>query len=205
MKNLTYILARIIGTLFFLLCLWGGGFLLYTAASLSMRPHDPAQKTDAIVVLTGGNTRIEEGINLWASGKSTRLFITGVHPSVRASDITALWKKPQPLPECCLELGHRAESTTENVTETAAWLREKKNISSIRLVTANYHMIRALIEYRHAFPELQIIPHPIRQVGLSVYRSTFWILMFSEYHKSIVRSLRIIAGLEPRADIKAGT
>lgn len=191
---------RIIGVLLLFAFLWAGGFGLYTVASMTLKPHEEDTVTDAIVVLTGGAGRIEEGLSLLANGKSKLLFITGVHPFVRPDDIKAMWAGQPPLPACCITLGYQAESTTQNVDETKAWLKDK-NIQSIRLVTSNYHMIRALVEFRHAFPDLKIIPHPVTQKDIALRDKNFWILMISEYHKTLLRWARIMAGLQIETDI----
>ena len=47
-----------------------------------------------------------------------------------------------------------------NAVETAAWMKEQ-GFRSLRLVTASYHMPRSLLEFNHAMPELEIVPHPV--------------------------------------------
>ena len=37
----------------------------------------------------------------------------------------------------------------------------KERFTSLRLVTANYHMPRSLLEFRRAMPALHIVPHPV--------------------------------------------
>src|SRR6266702_550786 len=44
-------------------------------------------KTDAIVVLAGGRGRIEEGVRLYREHQARYLFLIGVDPSVRKSDL----------------------------------------------------------------------------------------------------------------------
>ena len=49
-------------------------------------------------------------------------------------------------------LGHAAASTRGNARRDRAWARER-GIRSVRVVTAGYHMPRALLELRRALPE----------------------------------------------------
>jgi uncharacterized SAM-binding protein YcdF (DUF218 family) len=174
--------------------LWVAGFSYFTYASLSAAPQHPEQKTDAIIVLTGGPKRIEEGLRLFSSGLSGQIFISGVHPSVSMDDIKNLKHGGPALPECCITLGQEARTTIQNARETKDWI-EKNNVKTIRLVTANYHMPRALIEFRAALPNLEIIAHPVADQNLKFDHWYFWAVMLSEYHKSIFRKISVTLGL----------
>ena len=71
---------------------------------------DPAA-TDAIVVLTGGSQRVENGLTLLAEGKAKKFFVSGVY---RSTDVKALLRATSQKPEwltCCIELGHEADNT----------------------------------------------------------------------------------------------
>lgn len=179
--------------LFTAILLWVGGFAYFTYASLHMNPEQPQTKTDAIIVLTGGPKRVEDGLALFAQGLSSQIFITGVHPSVSMDDIKHQ-AQGAALPECCITLGHEARTTIQNAIETKAWI-EANDVASIRLVTADYHIPRAKIEFRAIMPGLEIIAHPVHGHGLTPEQEYFWIVMLSEYHKTIVRQLSVWLGL----------
>jgi uncharacterized SAM-binding protein YcdF (DUF218 family) len=135
--------------LIFLIWLVG---LFWFAAELPHRVSDPDRPTDAIVVLTGGSGRLTQGLELLSQGRAQKLFVSGVY---RGVDITELFRVRRESPDefqCCVTLGHEADDTRGNAVETAAWMREQ-GFASLRLVTANYHMPRSLIEFRHALPE----------------------------------------------------
>ena len=51
-------------------------------------PANPA-KADAIIVLTGGQSRLDAAIDLLTSGKGERLLISGVHPSASRRQLQA--------------------------------------------------------------------------------------------------------------------
>ena len=74
------------------------------------------------------------------------------------------------------------------------WLGEN-NFTTIRLVTANYHMNRSLLEFRRVMPQITITPNPVfpRQV-----QDPYWFaqpstvfLLFNEYHKYLVAAARV--------------
>ena len=165
---------------------WAIGLVLFITIILIISPQDTDKTTDAIIVLTGGGERIETGLQLFAAGKATHLFISGVHPGVTMKDIKSKWRNDVALPPCCLTLGYDARSTQQNAQETKAWI-EENHYSSIRLVTADFHMNRSLIEFKHALPDIEIIPHPITQPDATPDKLWFWVISVIEYHKTLIR------------------
>ena len=138
---------------------WLGGLAWF----MNRLPHemdaDPTA-TDAIVVLTGGSQRVENGLSLLAEGKAKKLFVSGVY---RSTDVKALLHTSSQQPKwltCCIELGHEADNTRGNAAETAAWMKAE-NFHSLRLVTARYHMPRSLLEFSAAMPDVRIVPNPV--------------------------------------------
>jgi uncharacterized SAM-binding protein YcdF (DUF218 family) len=171
---------------------WLLGFAVFVATVVTMTPVHPTEKTGAIIVLTGGKTRIETGLSLFADGLAPELFITGVHENVTKEELMNR-HVGKPLPECCITIGYKATTTTGNAAEAAEWIKSK-NIKSIRLVTSNYHMERAMLEFRHILPGIEIIPHPVAQPDITVHDQYFWKVTFEEYHKTIFRFFNMIAG-----------
>ncbi len=182
----------LIPLLFFSLpALWLAGLALFSVASLSSQPQHAEKTTDAIVVLTGGKNRVDQGLILFANGKASHLFISGVHPDVKKREITKRWAGETSLPPCCIALGKTATTTVENAIETAEWAK-KNDIESIRLVTSNYHMARAKLELKKKMKGVQIIKHPIEQDDLDTAERRIWNLLFSEYHKFLLRSVQLL-------------
>jgi uncharacterized SAM-binding protein YcdF (DUF218 family) len=138
---------------------WGGG-LVWFAADLATRVEDSATITEAVVVLTGGAARLNSGLALLEAGKGSRLFVSGVHKGVDLPDLLRQAQVSPELVRCCIVLGHTADDTVGNATETAAWMK-REGFVSLRLVTAAYHMRRALLELRRAMPQATIIAHPV--------------------------------------------
>lgn len=144
---------------------------------------------EAIVVLTGGVGRLEEGLDLLRRNPGARLFVSGVYHGI---DVAELLRVEREIPDalgCCVELGHDAEDTRGNARESAAWV-QAHGIARIRLVTGNYHMPRSLFEFRRAMPDVVVEPHPIiaKRVRLDGwwYRPGTAALLASEYTKYLV-------------------
>jgi uncharacterized SAM-binding protein YcdF (DUF218 family) len=143
---------------------WAFG-LVWFAATLPTIVADSDTVTDAIVVLTGGAERISGGLALLEAGKGRMLFVSGAHKGVALGD---LLRQAHPLPpggkaECgpaCIAIGHEADDTIGNAAETAAWMAAE-GFTSLRLVTAAYHMPRSLLEFRRAMPDRTIVPNPV--------------------------------------------
>jgi len=167
-----------------LLLLWLGGFGWFLRAVQEEAADNSA--TDAIVVLTGGAERVETGFRLLEEGLAPRLFISGVHPDSRLADLArGAGMDPAKLAGR-VELGHAAASTRGNAVEIAAWARTR-DITTIRLVTAGYHMPRARSELRRTMPALRVIPYPVTPPRLrddgAFWRWRNWGLLLSEYCK----------------------
>jgi uncharacterized SAM-binding protein YcdF (DUF218 family) len=152
--------VRVFATVMLLpVLLWLGG-LLWFASSIPNADDDGGDATDAIVVLTGGSQRLQSGLQLLSEGRGKKLFVSGVY---RGTDVSALLhsaRQESDALQCCVVLGHDAENTAGNAVETSQWM-SRENYRSLRLVTANYHMRRALLEFSRAMPGIRIVPHPV--------------------------------------------
>lgn len=164
--------------------LWLGGFAWFLRAMQAGAGDTSA--TDAIVVLTGGTERVETGFRLLAEGLAPRLFISGVHPESRLVELARGAGMDPARVQGRVELGHAAASTRGNAVEIAAWAKPRE-VTSIRLVTAGYHMPRARAELRRTLPEIRVVPHPVTPVRLredgALWRPRNWGLLLGEYMK----------------------
>jgi cell division protein FtsX/uncharacterized SAM-binding protein YcdF (DUF218 family) len=188
-------LRTLLLTLAIVILSWLAG--LYLFASLIPESRAVSQeKTDAVVVLTGGARRVNEGLSLLENGMAEKLFISGVY---RGVDVQALLKLAKVAPgnlECCIALGYTADSTRGNAAETMEWVKSE-GFRSVRLVTANYHMPRSLLEFRGKLSvDVTIVPHPV--FPSTFYSGSWWQwrgsarLVISEYHKYILALLETI-------------
>ena len=169
-----------------------GGFVWFVG-EMPADLQDTDRRTDAIVVLTGGSGRLTAGLEMLEAGRSDKLFVSGVYQGVEVGELLRLARNaPQEL-ACCIVLGYDADDTRGNAAETAAWMAEE-GYSSLRLVTAVYHMPRSLLEFRRRLPEAEIVPHPVFPEGFR--RDDWWVwpgssgLVISEYVKYLVALAR---------------
>ncbi|QQG35616.1 MAG: YdcF family protein [Micavibrio aeruginosavorus] len=173
--------------------LWLSGFVLFTQYVRSIAAEVPERPADAIIVLTGGAQRVNQGLDLLAQGQAKKLFITGVNGHVTLEEILNLWKRPiikHDDDDCCIILDHKAQNTIQNARETKFWVRQQ-GIKTIRLVTSDYHMPRARLEFRASMPDVKILPWPVKSINDPEYRTQFWYLCFEEYNKSLVTVAKI--------------
>ena len=172
---------------------WLAG-LIWFAANLPTSVTDPAQRTDAIVVLTGGTGRLRQGFELLARDRAQELFVSGVGRGVKVSELLVIDRIAPPELACCVVLGYKADDTHGNAVETAAWMRQQ-GFKSLRLVTATYHMPRSLLEFRAAMPHIDVLSHPV--FSRNFHQSDWWqwpgstILLAKEYNKYLLAWVRI--------------
>ena len=180
-----------LGTLAILIGLWVAGLIWY-ANLIPAGVADAGSHTGAIIVLTGGRGRLAAALDLLERDRAERLFVSGVY---RGVDVKTLLRVFQRMPsdlEDRVGIGD-AVTTAGNAAESAAWVREH-GITSIRLVTASYHMPRSLLEFRHALPDITIVPHPIFSENVKQDRWWAWpgtaTLIAREYSKYLLARLR---------------
>ena len=149
-------------------------------------PAEPGRHTDGIAVLTGGAERVETGLRLLRDGAADRLLVSGVHPQVTLTDVTRLAAMEPEALAGRVDLGLRATSTRGNAAEIADWARAAQ-LRSLRVVTAGYHMPRALLELRRTLPEVALVAHPVVPARLrdpaAGGQSRTWSLLAGEYLK----------------------
>ena len=182
---------RLTITMISLMLIWTAGLIRF-ADSIPKLIEEPTRRTDAIVVLTGGSGRLEEGLNLLELNMAKWLFVSGVYQGLDVKTLFRMFKRnPQSL-ESRINIG-TATNTLGNALETADWFKGK-GFKSMRLVTAAYHMPRSLIEFKHAIPSAQIIAHPVFPSHVKVDEWWAWSgtaeLIASEYNKFLLSGLR---------------
>jgi len=146
-------------------------FLIFAGRVSDSRAPEPGAKADAVVVLTGGPGRIPAGLDLVADGIADRVLISGVNPGIGLTEIEANQGGPPEIYACCTDIGAWATSTITNAQEAAAWAR-RNNYDRLLLVTSDYHMPRALIEFRRSLPDAEIIAWPVSSEAASAAGGT---------------------------------
>ncbi len=176
-KGFLYLLVTILVAL---------GLLFVDFAYKTFSLRQQAVKSDAIVVLTGGRGRVEEGLRLYGEKKAHWLLLIGVDPSVQ---MRALLKgKKEEGGE-----GIILEKVSRNTLENAFYSRDlivSKKIRSITLITSRYHMKRATLIFRNLLPrDVAINPHPVDSKNL---KEKWWNdmgsfrLLLTEFYKYVL-------------------
>jgi uncharacterized SAM-binding protein YcdF (DUF218 family) len=175
------------------------GFIWFAQTMPGDAPTD-ITPTDAIVVLTGGSERLGEGLKLLLQNRSAHLFVSGVHPGVTLEELLRVYHVDPVLAPGDIAIGYRAGNTQGNAEETATWMAAH-GFHSLRLVTANYHMRRSLLEFTSAMPGITIVPHPV--FPDPVYPSRWWrsaqalAVVGGEYTKYLLALARILISGPP--------
>lgn len=169
------------------------GFVLFTLNVV--RLSKPAsEKADAIVVLTGVQSRLQEGAQLLQRGLGKRLLISGVNTQIGQSEIRELSGLDAKTFSCCVDLGYTAQNTTGNASETQTWVEANK-FHTLIIVTSNYHMPRSLAELKLVMPDIRLIPHPVRSGPtniLSLWFNPFKLRnLLTEYIKFLPSAVRL--------------
>ena len=165
-----------------------GWMLGFVAFVVLLPPEaDTGFKTDAIVVPTGGAGRTVRGVQILKIGGAKRMLITGVAATTRGREIAAENGLDPRLFACCVDLGREAIDTRSNAEETAAWLKARK-AKSVRLVTTDWHMLRARFELD------QVLPADIRVTDDAVDSEAEFGVLMREYNKYLLRRFAVLAG-----------
>ena len=182
-----------------------GGFAAF--ATHVARLSTPAEQApaDAIIVLTGGQARLDTAVRLLREGKGRRLLISGVHPSAGKDDLRRATGADPDLFACCVDIDHAALDTIGNAQESAKWVADHA-YRRVIVVTNNYHMPRSLLELRRMIGGARLYPHPVVNTRLD---DGGWVgnrdalrVLFTEYAKYMASLAR---GILPRDDASPET
>jgi len=178
--------------------LWLAGFVMFLTDVFTAEPPNPLPPADGIVALTGGDNRISAALALLAEHQAPLLLISGAGRGTYLGDFTADDAAAITRYASAITLGHMAGTTHGNALEAAAWARAH-GMRSLIIVTADYHMPRAMQEISHELPDVMLIPDPVRppamrkMVSLQTLR-----LLAGEYTKYLTVRVglgRLAAGL----------
>lgn len=198
MKGLTALLVAA--------AIWAAGLLAFAERVERSTPAPSPPVADGVVALTGAgsNERIGAAVELLADGKARRMLVSGVSREASREDIRVVSRAVRRLYDCCVDLGFDAANTLGNARETQEWARAMR-FDSLIVVTADYHMPRAMLELRGAMPDKRLTAYP---VATSVMNAGRWWrtsgaarLMVTEYCKYLaILGREAVLGLGPRND-----
>ena len=174
---------------------WTGGFAWFLHAASTETAPTPA--ADGIVALTGGAGRVEAALRLLADGRARVLLVSGVGGAAEFAEL-ARRAGVDPHLGNRVTLGRVAASTRGNAAETADWAHANA-VRSLIVVTAGYHMPRALAELGRALPEVALYPSTVLPPALREGRRASMLpLLAGEYTKWLAAELGLTA-LDPRS------
>ena len=171
--------------------------LQHFVLTLPEQPRGTLQFTDGIVVMTGGQQRLDDGLRLLGDGKAEKMLISGVGEGVNRAVLVQeleLDDSEAELLFCCVELDFTAGNTRGNATAARTWATAHA-MDSLRLVTASYHMPRVLVVFAREMPELDLYQWPVTPEDLNL--SGWWRdpamlrLLTREYAKYLTETIRI--------------
>ena len=142
----------------FALLAWTAGFVWFVQDV--MRPAPLPRQADGIVALTGGADRIATAIEMLAQNRARLLLISGVGP---ATEFASLFRGTGIAPGTLagrITVGRAATDTLGNAEEAADWARAH-GLHSLIVVTASYHMRRALTEIARTLPDATLFAGPV--------------------------------------------
>jgi uncharacterized SAM-binding protein YcdF (DUF218 family) len=162
----------------------------YTPVTVAASQASPRT---AIVVLTGGERRVGEGLRLFSEGYAQRVLISGTNPNTTRHDLRRISNLDATLFDCCVDLGYAAQDTIGNADETRVWA-EAWGFKRLIVVTSNYHMPRSLLELARVMPDVELVAHPV--MSRSYRAHTWWLdplairIVVGEYLKFIPTTVR---------------
>jgi uncharacterized SAM-binding protein YcdF (DUF218 family) len=162
-------------------------------------PRNPP-RADAIIVLTGGQSRLDAALGLLKTGKGRRLLISGVHPAADSDDLRAATGGDRKLFSCCVDIDHAALDTIGNAEESAKWIRNH-DYGRVILVTNNYHMPRSLLEMGRLLDGAVLDPYPVVNTRLDgggwMTKPKALRVLFTEYNKYLLALARGVMPARP--------
>jgi uncharacterized SAM-binding protein YcdF (DUF218 family) len=171
--------------------------LQHFVLTLPQAPQGKLQFTDGIVVMTGGQQRLDDGLRLLTAQNGGKMLISGVGDGVNRAVLVqelGLDDHKAELLFCCVELDFEADNTRGNASVTRSWALSH-DMGSLRLVTANYHMPRALLVFAREMPEFDLYQWPVTPADLDL--SGWWRdrammrLLTREYAKYLAETIQI--------------
>lgn len=205
-RNRWRAVRRVAAVLTFGGLLFGLGFVGFSTYVAALSAPEQIEAADGIIVLTGGQARVDTAVGLMNSGKGKRLLISGVNRTARLEDLRVATGGDKRLFNCCVDIDYEALDTIGNAAESAKWVREHE-YDSVILVTNNYHIPRTLLEMHRLLGDAKLQAYPVVNSRLD---GGSWMIkpqairvLFTEYTKFLASVARgAIPGSSDRADTR---
>ncbi len=176
------------------------GLLNYKDKIISLQRYQSKISAN-IVILTGGSNRIIEGFKILnnyskSERQNLKILISGTGKGFTKNSLKRMLQSNLilKLVECCITLENISKDTYSNAIETSKWIK-KNNIKEFLLITSNYHMPRAHLEFKNIMPKKSILNYSItpkrHKIKNWLKSPQTFSLIFVEYVKFILTDLRI--------------
>lgn len=180
-KKIYIIIAAAVAVL--LAAITAAGFVSFAARTRSLGGV-PCASADAVVVLTGGRNRAEEGLKLLKNGNARMMILSGVN---RDADLDSIFLNSLSNAERGnIILDKESTSTYLNAVEVRGIMRRMR-LNSMLLLTSGYHMPRAEYIFRKLMPrDIKILPCSVATPNFDMER--WWAgdsltILFAEFVK----------------------
>lgn len=170
-----------------------------------------AVRADAIVVLTGGRARLDPAVQLLLEGRGERLLVSGVNGDLPRDTLRKTLGLDATQFECCVDVDRAALDTIGNAEASALWVKTN-GFESLIVVTNDYHMPRAMMEFRRLLPGTDLVAYPVKN-GITDFNDPLkhmdrYRVLAGEYAKFLLASVRALFpsgnGLVAQAGMAAG-
>jgi uncharacterized SAM-binding protein YcdF (DUF218 family) len=155
---------------------------------------DAVPHADGIVVLTGGDARLDAAAALLEQGAAARMLVSGVSQTTTRDTLKKVMHGRAWF-DCCVDIGYAAEDTHGNAEEAAGWVKQH-GFKSLVLVTGRYHMPRSMREFQNLMSGVKLTPYPVDESGIDLsswwqHRGTFLLLQreYAKYLASLVMTV----------------
>jgi hypothetical protein len=139
---------------------------------------------------------------LLAARDAPALLISGAGRGTYLGDFTTDDAAAATQYAAAITLGHEAVTTRGNAIETAAWA-QSRHMNSLLIVTADYHMPRAIFVIQQRLPGIMLIAIPVRPPAMDHILSLPTLhLLAAEYTKYLLAraGLDNVAGTDADLD-----
>ncbi|MFP3123392.1 YdcF family protein [Ectobacillus funiculus] len=142
-------------------------------------------KSDVIVVLSGGKGRLEKGVDLYKKGFAPYLMISN-----GAEDNLYEGARKLGMPTEAIIIENQAGSTRENAIFTEKLMIEHQFQSAI-IVSSNYHMRRVNINYEQIFKDSKLKLIYCSVNDNSIYNPKKWWLSKKDFRTTYIEYIKI--------------
>lgn len=156
----------------------GAFLILVLGLSFYLQPNDfigcgdkpvagslQCEKTDAIVVVSGGDTgaRTDEGIKLFQNGWANSIVFSGAAQDKSGPSNAAAMRLraiDAGVPKASIYIEENSATTEQNAMNTHT-IFENNNFSKVILVTSGYHQRRSELEFKKENQNITVLNHPL--------------------------------------------